>query len=305
MNRRICHWTLWVVVALGGALSPGVARADPYGADLAFLSALVTNSADEIVQLTNTLATLQKTYAEAKRVAGYADEAVQAFNAMKNFNGQLFGQSLVSGLNNAFPEVARIQNDLSGKSQWAQSSGELGLLLSGCLGSGLFNSGTSSCIQLQRAVTVADARSAVTKTFGTAPPQATRAQAMDDDAAVGLSASASQVGRNQVTRAQAQALMAACTGGTDDDAIAACQAAANAAQIQGLSHQSFMADQMAVQTRLQSDVVAQENAKHKDEIQARTAQTSFLSETSDRIQPTPTQVRTEGADIFGGSGGAQ
>ena len=62
-----------------------------------------------------------------------------------------------------------------------------------------------------------------------------------------------------------------------------------------------MADQMAVQTRLQSDFVAQENARHKEELQAHDAQTSFLQETSDRIQPAPTQVHTEGADFFGGA----
>ena len=49
------------------------------------------------------------------------------------------------------------------------------------------------------------------------------------------------------------------------------------------------------------DFVAQENARHKEELQAHEAQTSFLQETSDRIQPAPTQVRTEGADFFGGA----
>jgi len=286
--------------AFVAAFVPAAARADFYGADIPLLTALVSNGAEQLVQMSNSLKALQRTYNEAKRVAGYADEAARAFNSVKTLNGQLFGQSVVNGLGNAFPEVARIQNDLQGHSQWAQSTGELGLLLTGCA---RYGPNTPACTQFQRAVTATDARTAISNTFGIAPTGpnlgARRAQAIDDDAAVGLATSASQVGRGQVTRAQAQALMDACAGVADDDSIAACQAAANAAQIQGLSHQSHMADQMAVQTRLHADQLAAENARHKQELVARDAQTAFLKEASERGQPGPTQVRTAGADFFG------
>lgn len=299
MNRPSLLRASSLAVALAVFAVAPAAHADPYGADLAFLSALVTNSADEIVQLSNTLATLQKTYNEAKRVAGYADDAVQAFNTVRNLNGSVFGQSIVNGLDNAFPEVARIQNDLAMHNtlgSWAQGTGELGILVTGCAryGPGGFN-----CAQLGRAVTAQDARTTISATFGTAPTTSPRAMAMDSDAAVGLSASSSQVGRNQVTRAQMAELLKECSGGTDDDSIAACQTAAAAAQIQGVAAQSYLSDQSALQTRLQSDQLALGNGEHKDTLQRQEAERQLLLEASNKALARPVTVKTSGVDILG------
>jgi len=292
-----------VVMALAFALAlmPGVARADLYGGDLPLLTAIVANGADEISQLSQSIAQAKKTYDETRRLAGYADDAVKAFNSVKSLNGAMFGQSVVNGLDLAFPEVAQIQNDVAqhnGLSTWGQGTGELGMLVTGCA---RYGPGGFSCGQLQRAVTAEDARKTISATFGTAPATSPRATAMDSDAAVGLAASSSQVGRNQVTRAQMAALLEQCSGGTDSDSIAACQAAANAAQIQGVQTQSYLSDQAALQTRLQADHLAQANAEHKDSLARQEAERQLLLEGSDKGALRPVSVKTEGIDILGGA----
>jgi hypothetical protein len=42
---------------------------------------LVTQAAAQLTQLAETLHTLRQTYEETKRVAGYADDAIQSFSS--------------------------------------------------------------------------------------------------------------------------------------------------------------------------------------------------------------------------------
>src|SRR5712692_6073576 len=75
-------------------------------------------------------------------------------------------------------------------------------------------------------------------------------ESVDDEAGLAIAASSSQTGRDQIARAQAESLREQCMGAADDDSLAACQAAANLAQIQALKQTTELTDQVAESNRL-------------------------------------------------------
>jgi len=283
--------------ALIVALVAAPAFADLWGADLGPLSTLVSQAATQIAQIADTLSTLRKTYDEAKRVAGYADDAVKSFKAFQKSGAEMFRDGADSALDRAFPDLAYFRSEASRTGPWAQGTGELQLMVSYCVRGGLTGPG---CTQVQEALTLKQARSALSATFGTTPPVAgaVEIRAMDHEAAMGMATSSAQVGRDAIARQQAKGLMERCTGGTDDDSIAACQAAANAASILGVEQGADVADQLAEANRLQAVRVAQENGKRKRETNEAIERRQLILDGAQRMGAEPMQVKTEGLEVF-------
>jgi hypothetical protein len=274
-SHLACVAALFFVV-----LVSSTALADLYGADLSFLSEIAGTSASELSQVSQVLTTAQQEYQQAKKVAGYADDAVRAYQSFQTMGSQLFSGNAVSVLSTAFPEVGEIQRAASGTGPWAQGTGELTRVISACLTG-------SACFQTGAPVTVANAKTAITGTFGQPLPVAggIETQAMDHEAATGIAAASSQLGKDQEARTQAKALMKNCTGGTDDDSLAACQAASGAATILQAQQTADLTDQIAESNRLESVRVAQENGRRKREIDEAVQRRLAVFEGLDQILP--------------------
>src|SRR5262249_35778991 len=110
------------------------ARADMLGGDLPLLGGLVAQAAQTGTTLGETLSTLRQSYEEARRVAGYADDAYRAFQAFQGYSAELFARDLVQGFETAYPDVAYFRREASGAGPWARGSGELRRLIRLCIG---------------------------------------------------------------------------------------------------------------------------------------------------------------------------
>jgi hypothetical protein len=273
-----------LVVALGAS----EAKADLWGIDLAPLTAIASSAAAQVVQLADSLAQLAALYAQAKKVAGYADDAARAYREFQSFGSGVFSGNALSAIESAFPDLAYFRSGASNTGPWAQGTGELQRMIRGCL--------AGSCFQVRGTVTLTDAKAAVAGTFGEIPPVAgaIEATAMDHEAAVGISSSSAQVGRDAVARAQAKALMEKCTDTGTDDALAACQAAGAAAQILQAEETADLTDAVSESNRLEAARLAQENAKRKREITEAVERRLAILDGLKELVPPPSQVTTDG-----------
>jgi hypothetical protein len=198
------------------------AHADLFGSDLPLLSAIVTNTAQQLTKLSETLSTLRKTYDEAKRVASYADDAYRAYQHFSHSSAQMFKDEVTHSFESAYPDLAYFRREASSGPQ-IDGSGDLGRLLSYCVS----GRNESQCIELQQALSLQQARNNIATVFGSAPAVAgyTEMKSIDAEAGLAVAASSSQIGRDQITRAQAKSLQEQCAGDTDYANLAACQAA--------------------------------------------------------------------------------
>jgi hypothetical protein len=302
VTRRIPRAVIATVVLGTLTFSLGIRAAYADEGTLVLLD-ILANSFVEIDKLSESIATMRKTYAEAKRMAGYADDAYRAFNAFKNYNGQVFAKELGQALDNAFPDAAYYRREASGTGPWAQGTGELQRMVAYCLGDMVRSRvGASACTSLQENISTAQARRALSATFGTVPAVAgsTEIRAVDHESAGAISSSFAQVNRDSVARTQAKALLAQCqnTDGADDDTIAACQAAANTAQIEQLSQMTELTDQVAESNRLQAVRLAQENARRKREINDVIEQRKVILDGADQLGAEPGEIHTDGIKFF-------
>jgi len=286
-----------LAVALIALCMSSRARADAFGADLPLLSAILVQTTDQVTRMAETLGTLKKSYDDARRVAAYADDAYQAFNQFRSFNVQLLGQNVTQTLTAAYPDIGVLRRQASDTGPWARGTGELQRLVSLCLGGG-----TAGCAQFQEAISVSQAREALSSTFGLAPGSAHDLKAVDHEAAVALSSSSSQQGRSTSMRAISRQLLSQC--GADETrsqsplVLAQCQAAAASAQIVSLEQNADLADQVAEGNRLQALQLAQHNAVRKRELLKAEERRSLLLDNAARSAPRPVPVLTEGFNLF-------
>src|SRR5262245_54759990 len=157
-------WSVSRALSLMVALVAVPARADMFGGDLPLLGGLVAQTAQTVTTLGETLATLRQSYEEAKRVAGYADDAYRAFKSFQSYSAELFAGGVGQGLETAYPDVAYFRRQASGVEPWARGSGELQRLVKLCIGGP-----AGSCGDFQEAINYQQAREALASTFGTAP----------------------------------------------------------------------------------------------------------------------------------------
>ncbi len=277
------------------------ARADFWGGDIPLLTAILTNTSQQLTKVGETLGTLKSTYVETRRLAAYADDAVKTFNAFRSYSLALFKQDVTQALETSFPELGYFRQQASGTGPWAQGTGELQRLVTYCLRALLSGekSGTG-CAELQETLSLQQARNAITSTFGNVPPVAgsVEVRAVDHEAAVALAASSADLGRNKVTRLNARALLAQCTSeGADSES---CQAAAHAAQIEQLRQTAFVGDQLAESNRLQAMQLLQENARRKREFGEAIDRRRLVLESATKAAPQPVKLRTDGINILGG-----
>lgn len=269
---------------------PATARADLWGADLAPLSALVSQSGIELTQMAEQLKVAYDTYEEARRVAGYADEAVGAFKDFQSFSKDVFSPEQT--MDNMFPEISSLRARVSGTGPWAQGTGELKSLIRICLGGSL-----AGCAQFRDAISLKDARNALSQTFGTSPVDAPDVTAADYEAAMGMASSSAQTARDDVARQEAHKLLTRCTGNTDKQSIASCQAAANAATILQAEQSADIADQLAEANRLQSVRIAQESADRKRELTEEAGRRAVLRAGFQDMRPVDVPVHTDGESL--------
>src|SRR5712692_1783025 len=223
------------------------AWADFFGGDLPLLTAIVTNTSAQLTKLGETLSTLRKSYEDAKRVASYADDAFQAYQHFSHYSAQMFRDDVTRSFESAYPDVAYFRREAAHGAQM-EGSGEFGRLLTYCV----FRRSGDRCVELQESLSLQQARNTISSTFG-APPAVDgyrQMKSVDDEAGLAIAASSSQTGRDQIARAQAESLREQCLGAADDDSLAACQAAANLAQIQALKQTTELTDQVAESNRL-------------------------------------------------------
>lgn len=301
-SRRCGVATAAIASALVFGTGLQTAYADFWGGDIPLLGMIVTNTTQQLTKVGETLGTLKRTYDETRRLAAYADDAVKTFNAFRSYSLELFRQDVTQALESSFPELSYFRRQASGTGAWAKGTGELQRLVSYCVRAVLSGEkdGTG-CAQLQETLSLQQARSAITSTFGTVPPVAGVAEvrAVDHEAAVALSASSADVARNQVTRLNAKALLAQCTG--KNASSESCQAASHAAQIEQLRQGAYLGDQMAESNKLQSMRLLQENARRKREMNEAVDRRRLLVDGAGQAAPPSVEVRTEGVNLLGGA----
>lgn len=275
--------------------------ADMLGADIPLLTALLSQAAQNAETMVRTLDTLKKSYDEAKRVAGFAEEARQAYLAVSSYNGELFQEGFTRALESAFPDVGYFRREASHAGPWAQASGELQRLVSICLGGP-----SGSCRQLQEALSLQQTREALARTFGAAPTGAHDLAAIDHEAAVAIAASSAQEGRSQRATALSEALMKQCSNATDQENLAACQAAANAAQIEALRQSADTNSQLAEGNRLQALQLVQVNRARKKELADAEERRELVLESVRRASSPVPRVESDGVSLIpDGAGGSR
>jgi hypothetical protein len=232
-------------------------------------------------------------------MAEYADDAYKAFQSFQHGSGAMFGQNAVAALDLAFPTLGYFQREAEAPGPWAQGTGELKNLLLSCVNAGLEG---LPCTQVQAALFTQEVHRALSATFGQPSKGvgATETGAMDAEAGVGIASAHAQVQRNQLEKGRAEALMMKCTGdGSDADSLAACQAAASAAQIEELSQTAAMSDQLAEATRLEAVRVAQENAKRKRELEEVQVRQQMVKDAAQHLGDANARIETDGITILG------
>lgn len=288
-----------VVAALALFLYPVAARADACvfgvcsGADLPLLGIMAANSAQTLSTLNTSLQSARASYEEIKRVAGLAQEAKDAFDEFSQLNTDLLGEGRAM-LDEAFPEVGRIRDEaayVSAGGRWASSNGELRRMVKVCLTGG-------NCTEARQALSYNETRTAITTVFGLAPTG--MLDAVDTEAAVAVTASAAQEGRGAATRAYAEELMQQCvnkraTGA--ETALAACQAAAAAADIAALEGNANVADGVAQGNRIAAMQLMLESEKRKRELQEAQERRELLFEGAQQLMQPPPRIETEGFDL--------
>jgi len=227
-------------------------------------------------------------------VAGYAEDAVNAYNYFKAYNANLFKRDVQQSFEASYPDIGYFRREASGAGSWAYGSGELQRLLRLCL-----TGASGSCRPLQEAMSVQQTRDALTATFGRAPVGADDLNAIDHESAVAIAAGSTQQGRSQRARALSDSLMQQCQGADGDrNNLAACQAAASSAQIETLKEQADIADQVAETNRLQALQLQQGNQQRKRELQEASERRALLLEGVEKAARPPVPIRTEGYDLL-------
>lgn len=294
-RRFVPRWALATSLVLASAFYPGTSHASLWGEENAPLYTLVTQGIQELAQGLESLAQLKATYDETVKYVGYVEDGIAAFEDFRRFGQDVLEQpdGLVDQL---FPDAQAIRRAASGTGPWAQGTGELQQRVRRCLGKGA----ARGCTELEAAVSVAQARTALEQTFGTSPLKSNAVAALDYEASVALSSASASLGRGEVLRQQAQALLKRCTRGSSEGAIVACQAAAHAAGILQLQQLSFVTDALAEANRLQAVGLAQVNAEGKQRLFELEYRRDALKEGALRLAPPKVQLRTDGLDWFGG-----
>lgn len=280
-------------------LTPNVARADIFGADIPVLGGILVQATQTVASINEQLRTARESYEEFRRMAGYAEDAAQAFEEFSQLNAELMGGELGAMFDQAFPEIASIRADaqrLASGGRWAEANGDLRRMVQVCLRVG-------QCTSVREALSFQQTREALDSVFGAAPDRLLELQAVDSEAAVAIAASTAQDGRGAVVREYAAELMRQCQqrrSGSSPTAQAACTAAAAAAEIANLESNADLADAVSQGNRIQALQLALKSQDRKRELLEAQERRSLLLEGARQLAVPPPRVETEGFDVLQG-----
>jgi hypothetical protein len=275
------------------------------------LADLVANGVQQLTTLSETLDTARKTFSEARKVTGYAQDAYAVAASFQHFSLQRFGQRLQSDLGDAYPDAA-FYRDQTSYGRWAQG-GRLypyvryclnGTLSRNAAGEIVFNN-ERLCTQLRQELGTSQVLTVLGETFGTVPQaevtsqKGVQAAVVDAEVAAQITALTSQWNRTQRVKQEVEQMEADCAGASDGNSpSAACEAAAQRAQMEMLGEQAETNRLLAEHAHLLALQLAQRNADLKREMteaserraaMARDAQTPLGSETI--------RVKTSGSQL--------
>lgn len=279
------------VALVSFCLWPALAHASLFGEENGPLTALVAQGVAQINQAAQTFAQLKQTYDETRKYVGLAQDAVNGFKEFGAFSDSVF-RNPGNALATAFPDAAALSRDLSSPASWGAGTGELQRLVKVCLSEG-------RCVAFREAVTARQARESISKTFGTSPIMRDDIETIDVEASKSIRDSMVQGSKSAVAGEQARALMRKCTSGTDNQAVAACQAAANLGQLLQLEQTAALNEQVAESNRLQALELASKNSERKRELREVLRRQRMLEAGSENMAP-PAMRFTAPADDTGG-----
>ena len=265
------------------------------------LADLVVNSVKQLATLSDTLDTARKTFTQARKVAGYAQDAYAVAASFQHFSIQRFGQRMQSDLGDAYPDAAFYRDQMS-YGRWAQG-GRLAPYVRYCLNGTLSRNAAGEivfnnerlCTQLRQELGTSQVLTVLGETFGTVPQaevasqKGVQAAVVDAEVAAQITALTSQWNRTQRVKQEVEQMEADCAATSDADGpSAACESAAQRAQMDALAEQAETNRLLAEHARLLALQLAQRNAELKREMteaserraaMARDAQTPLGSET--------------------------
>lgn len=263
---------------------PTPARADLFGADVPVLVQLVSNSFSQLQVLNEGLSTARSAYEETRRLTSYAAEAAAEFQEFQQLGARVFSGDVTAALDATFPDLAYFRAAAaSGGHDLFQSRGELSQMVRVCVAQG-------RCTEVQGALSLQQATRNISATFGTSPAGDIEGHIMDQQAALALASAQAQMGRDEVLRLTARALMERCTSAKD---LSACQAAGSVAQIAALEQSAAIADQLAQANTLQATQLAHESAARKREQRGAQQREEFLEQAVDLFAPAPPPVEVQ------------
>ncbi len=273
-------------------LCPKAAHASVFGEENGPLTMLVAQGVTQIDQAARTFAQLKQTYDETRRYVGLAQDAVTGFKEFGVFTDSVF-RNPGRALESAFPDAAALSRDLQSPTSWGSGTGELQRLIRVCLRGG-------DCVAFREAVSARQVRDSISKTFGTSPLQRDDIETLDVEASRSIRDSMAQGGKSALAGAQARALMEKCTSGTDNQAVAACQAAANLGQLMQLEQTAALNEQLAESNRLKALELAAKNAERKRELHEGLGRQRLLEAGSRNMTPPPMRFVAPADNVGGG-----
>ena len=279
-----------VVVSL---LTPQAAQASMWGEENASLIALIAQGVEQIQQGAQQFEQMKQTYEETRKYVSMAQDAVDGFKEFGTYVDSIYknpGKALAT----AFPDAESLTRDLQTPESWAQGTGELQRLVRVCLAGG-------DCASLREAVTAKQVRDSISKTFGTSPVRRDSIDTIDIEVSRGISTSTAQNAKAQLSVEQARALMDKCRTGTDQSAIAACQAAANMGQIMQVEQTAELNAQMAESNRLKALEMADKNAEKKATLMQAVERHKMLEAGSRQMAPPTFLIGTEDPALNSGA----
>ena len=269
----------------------------------AILADLLAKATEQLAVATESLSELRRSYAAAKKVADYADDAADAVRSFQSFSARRFGDRFLSDLDAAQPDLARYRRDalqglgMSG-SEWARGTGTLERLSSYCLGAA---AGKPACVQLRSELEGAKVLAALEATFGRPGDGAAETRAVDAEVAASIQGDAAQARVASMQKARVRELLRHCNSGGDilgtRDAkrlAEECRAAAEQAQLLHLEEGQETNAKLAQIARLQALGVEQTNADLKRELAEQAARRAGLTEGLDDLVEQRVRIRSGG-----------
>jgi hypothetical protein len=295
MNRRVIIATV-VSTAL---VLYGRAAATPAGDVM--LADLLVNSFEQLVKAEQAIVELKKSYDEVRRLADYADDAVNAARAFSGFNARTFGDRFRAELDRAYPDLERFRREalaahgMAG-TPWADGTDTLQRLSTYC-----FSGGTEGCVQLRNALDTKRLLGALAATFGPGAG-ASQVKAVDAEVTAIIRGNSAQERLSGLQKERLRELLRRCNGPSELSSDRAakrfaeeCLLAAQQAQVLQLEEGQETNVKLAEIARLQALAVEQKNADLKRELAEQEARRQALTTGLENLVSERIVIRSGGA----------